>query len=77
MVAHQKAVQRLSEELDPLKVVPFGEYGAGIWSDHRIGLVILIGLFVMVFAGLPETWWFFALSIPAGALCGFLVWSRH
>lgn len=73
MEFHQKAAPRIDEELDPLKVVPFGENGTGIWSDHRIGLLILVGLFVMVFAGLPETWWFFALAIPAGAVCGLFV----
>ena len=48
--------QQTSHDLPhPTKVVPFGNYGAGLWTGHPIGLVIVIGLLFMGFVGLPET----------------------
>ncbi len=77
MDPYRRASQRIDRVLDPAKVVPFGIYGAGLWTGRPIGIVILIGLFVMVFAALPGTQWFFVLSVPAGIACGLFVWFRH
>jgi len=71
-------VQKNSHYLPhPTKVVPFGKYGGGLLTGHPIGLVIVIGLLFMGFVGLPEARWFFALAVPAGAICGLLMWLRH
>ena len=59
------------------KVVPLGIYGGGLLTGHPIGLVIVIGLLFMGFVGLPEARWFFALAVPAGAICGFFMWLYH
>jgi hypothetical protein len=61
----------------PTQVVPFGNYGGGGLTGHPIGLVIVIGLLFMGFVGLPEARWFFALAVPAGAICGFFLWLHH
>ena len=61
----------------PTKVVPFGNYGGGLLTGHPIGLVIVIGLLLMGFVGLPEARWFFTLAVPAGAICGFFLWRYH
>jgi hypothetical protein len=59
------------------EVIPFGRYGAGLWTASPIGLVIAVGLFVMVLAGMPEARPFFAAAAIVGALCGFVLWFRH
>ena len=62
---------------DPVKVVPFGRFGAGYLTGHPIGLVIVAALFFMGFVGLPEYRVFLSLAVPAGAVCGFLLWYHH
>ena len=72
------AVPENSQDLPHVtKVVPFGIYGGGLLTGHPIGLVIVIGLLFMGFIGLPEARWFFALAVPAGAICGFFMWLFH
>ena len=61
----------------PTKVVPFGIYGAGSWTGHPIGLVIVMALVFIGFVGLPEYRLFLALAVPAGTICGFFLWYRH
>jgi hypothetical protein len=75
---HRRAIQQSSHDLpSPAKLVPFGYYGAGLWTGHPIGLVIVIGLLMMGIVGLPEARWFLALAAPAGAVCGFFMWLQH
>jgi hypothetical protein len=64
-------------EPDPVKVVPFGRFGAGEWTGHPIGLVIVVGLLLMGLIGIPEARWFFAGSLFLGSLCGLLLWLHH
>jgi hypothetical protein len=78
MSIHHVTVTENSHDLPhPTKVVPFGYYGGGLLTAHPIGLVIVIGLLVMGFVGLPAARWFFALAVPAGAICGFFMWLYH
>lgn len=59
------------------KVVPFGNFGGGLWTGHPIGLFIAIGLLAMGIVGLPEARWFLALAVPSGIICGILMWLHH
>jgi hypothetical protein len=78
MDIHRRSPQHAERDLPhPTKVVPFGTYGAGLWTGHPIGLVIVIGLLFMGFVGLPEARWFLVLAIPAGGICGFFLWLHH
>jgi hypothetical protein len=73
-----RTIQQSSHDLPhPTKVVPFGCYGAGLWTGHPIGLVIVVGLLTMGIVGLPEARWFLALAAPAEAICGFFMWLHH
>ena len=79
MNSYRSVIQQASRNLlpQPAKVVPFGPYGAGQWTGHPIGLVIVVGLLFMGFVGLPEARWFLALTVPLGCLCGFSLWLYH
>jgi hypothetical protein len=73
-----RAIQQSARDLpDPTKVVPFGYGGAGLWTGHPIGLVMVVGLLTMGILGLPEARWFLAFAAPAGAICGFFMWLHH
>jgi len=76
MDIHHRAIQQTSHGLPhPTKVVPFGNYGGGLWTGHPIGLVIVIGLLFMGFVGLPEARWVsrarpFLPELAADSSCG-------
>ena len=40
-------VARTNEDRHPLEVVPYGRFGAGLWTGHPIGLFIVTGLVVI------------------------------
>lgn len=78
MTMRHIAFQPESRDLpQPAKVVPFGNYGGGLWTSHPIGLFIAVGLLAMGIIGLPEARWFLALAVPAGIICGILMWLPH
>ncbi len=52
MSLHRK---HLTEE--PKHLVPFGPYGAGQWTSHPIGLVIVLGMLAMGLVAMPQTRW--------------------
>jgi len=64
---------------DPLqnRLVPFGSNGAGQWTGHPIGVVIVVGILLVALIGLPAARVFFLFSSLLGALFGFLLWQRH
>ena len=74
---HRAIPQSPNDLTHPSKAIPFGNYGAGNWTGHPIGLVIVAGLLIVGFVGLPEARWFLALAVPAGTICGFFLWLRH
>jgi hypothetical protein len=79
MDIHRRPVQKASRDLSPnlTEVMPFGRYGAGLWTGHPIGLVIVVGLLLMGFVGLPEVRLFLELTVPLGCVCGFFLWLHH
>ena len=79
MGIHRRPVPKAPRDLLPnhTEVMPFGRYGAGLWTGHPIGLVIVVGLLLMGFVGFPEARWFLALTVPLGGICGFFLWLHH
>lgn len=65
------------EDRHPLQVVPFGRFGAGLWTGHPIGLFIVAGLVLIGLIGIPEWRWFFGASLVLGGLYGYLLWRRQ
>lgn len=70
-------VARTNEDRHPLEVVPFGRFGAGVWTGHPIGLVIVAGLVVIGLIGIPAWRWFFGAAVIVGSLVGYWLWRRR
>ena len=58
-------------------VVPFGANGAGQWTGHPVGLLVVVGVLLIALIGLPAIRLFFLFSSLIGALFGSLLWRRH
>ena len=68
---------RSNEDRHPAQVVPFGRFGAGLWTGHPIGLFIVAGFVLIGLIGIPEWRWFFGASVVFGGLFGYLLWRRQ
>lgn len=64
-------------EIDPSEVVPFGRNGAGLFTAHPVGLIIVIGLLLMGLFGVPGAGLFFAGAFFAGGILGIFFWLRQ
>jgi hypothetical protein len=64
-------------EPNPLEVIPFGRNGAGLFTAHPVGLVVVFGVLVMGLIGLPEARWFLAGAVVLGGVFGLFLWLRH
>jgi len=58
-------------------LVPFGPYGAGQWTAHPIGLVIVIGLVLMAFVSRTPLSDLMFFSLLGGAVVGLFLWLYH
>lgn len=70
-------VARSNEDRHPVQVVPFGRYGAGVWTGHPIELLVVVGMLLIGWIGIPEWRWFFGASVVVGSATGYLLWRRN
>ena len=70
-------VARSNEDRHPLQVVPFGRYGAGVWTGHPIELVVVLGMVLIALIGIPESRWFFGATVLLGSAAGYFLWRRN
>lgn len=66
-----------NEDRHPLQVVPFGRYGAGVWTGHPIELVVVLGMLLIALIGIPESRWFLGATVLVGGVTGYLLWRRN
>ena len=66
-----------SSEPNPIEPIPFGRGGAGHYTAHPVGLVVVVGLLVIGLLALPEARWFLAGAFLLGCAWGFFLWFRH
>lgn len=59
------------------EIVPYGKYGAGLWTGHPIGLIIVIGMLIVGLVGIPEWRYFFGASVVLGSAVGYLLLRHH
>ena len=62
---------------EPKHLVPFGPYGAGQWTAHPIGLVIVIGLVLMALVSRTPLSDLMFFSLLGGAVVGLFLWLYH
>lgn len=62
---------------EPKHLVPFGPYGAGQWTAHPIGLVIVIGLVLMGLVSRTPVSDLMLFSLLGGAVVGMFLWLYH
>jgi hypothetical protein len=62
---------------EPKHLVPFGPYGAGQWTGHPIGLVIVIGLVLMGLISRTPLSDLIFFSLLGGAVVGMFLWLYH
>ena len=58
-------------------LVPFGPHGAGQWTAHPIGLVIVIGLMLMALVSRTPLSDLMFFSLLGGAVVGLFLWLYH
>ena len=66
-----------SSEPNPTEPIPFGRGGAGLYTSHPVGLVVVVGVLLMALFGLPEARWFLGGAFLLGCAWGFILWFRH
>ena len=72
-----EVVARTNEDRHPWEVVPFGKFGAGVWTGHPIGFVVVLGILAIGLIGIPVWRWFFAATVLVGGLVGYVLWRLH
>ena len=70
-------VPPVNDDRSPWEVTPFGKYGAGVWTGHPAGLIVVIGILIVGLIGIPEWRYFFGASLVLGSVVGYLLLRRH
>lgn len=68
---------RRNSEIDPNSVTPFGPGGAGLVTEHPVGLVFAVGIVIVALTALPEARIFFLASVAAGGIIGLILRLIH
>lgn len=72
-----QVVPPTNEDRQSWEVVPYGKLGAGIWTGHPIGFVVVLGILIVGLVGIPEWRYFFAATVLVGSLIGYLLVRHH
>jgi hypothetical protein len=72
-----EVVPHTIEDRHPLQGVPFGRFGAGVWSGHPVELFIVLSILLIGLIGIPEWRWFFGATVLVGSVVGYLLWRRN
>lgn len=72
-----EVVARTNEDRHPLEVVPYGRFGAGVWTGHPIELVAVLGILLVGLVGIPAWRWFFGATLLVGGVAGYFLWRRN
>jgi hypothetical protein len=66
-----------NEDHSPGEVVPYGLFGAGLWTGHPIGFLIASGIVLVGLNAIPAYRWFFGVSVLLGGAMAYLLFREH
>lgn len=72
-----QVVPPTNEDRQAWEVVPYGKFGAGLWTGHPIGFVVVLGILIVGLVGIPEWRYFFGATVLVGSLVGYLLVRHH
>ena len=72
-----EVVPRTNEDVRTSDLVPQGKYGAGLWTGHPAGLIVVIGILIVALIGIPEWRYFFAFTVLVGSAVAYSLYRRH
>ena len=72
-----RVVPQTNEDRRIADVVPYGYFGAGLWTGHPIGLVIVLGMLIIGLIGIPMWRWFFGATILLAIPVAYFLLRRH
>ena len=72
-----QVVPPTNEDRQTWEVVPYGKFGAGIWTGHPIGFVVVLGILLVGLVGIPEWRYFFGATVLVGSLVACFLYRRH
>jgi len=72
-----EVVPRTNEDRRTWEVVPYGKFGAGLWTGHPAGLIVVIGILIVGLVGIPEWRYFFGATVLIGSLVAYALYRRN
>jgi hypothetical protein len=72
-----RVVPQTNEDRRVTEVVPYGYFGAGLWTGHPIGFVIVLGMLVVGLIGIPMWRWFFGATVLLAIPVAYFLLRRH
>lgn len=72
-----EVVPRSNEDVRITELVPQGKYGAGLWTGHPAGLIVVIGILIVGLIGIPEWRYFFAATVLGGSVVAYALYRLH
>ena len=61
----------------PIEVRPYGRFGVGLFTEHPVGLLVVVAMLTVVLWRVPEARWFLAGSVLLGVIIGLCLWLYH
>jgi hypothetical protein len=74
---HGQVVPPSHDDRHTAEVVPYGKFGAGVWTGHPAGLIVVLGIMIVGLIGIPEWRYFFAATVLFGTLVGYFLLRSH
>jgi hypothetical protein len=72
-----EVVPRTNEDRRIWEIVPYGKFGAGVWTGHPAGFIVVIGILIVGLVGIPEWRYFFGATVLLGSLVAYALYRRH
>jgi hypothetical protein len=74
---YDEVVPRTNEDIRISELAPQGKYGAGLWTGHPAGLIVVVGILIVGLIGIPEWRYFFAFTMLVGSIVAYALHRRH